>query len=93
MTRFSIVVSSEYPSIAAHGRFFRIENPLFMALANAKFIKYFIEARAEMKKVVWPSRKETRNHTLVVIGLSLAVAIFIGVVDYLLNLGLGLLIA
>ncbi len=48
--------------------------------------KYFIESRQELKKVAWPTKKETKNHTLVVIGISLGVAIILGAVDYLLNL-------
>lgn len=42
----------------------------------------------ELKKVVWPSRQEIIQHTLVVIGLSLFLAVFLGAVDFLLNLGL-----
>lgn len=66
--------------------FFRMnwkENPL---------IKYFIEAKAELKKVVWPTRKETIQYTLVVIGVSLGVALFLSAVDYGLSQGLSLLI-
>lgn len=49
---------------------------------------YLKGAYEELKKVVWPSRQETIQHTLVVIGLSLTLAVFLGAVDYLLNLGL-----
>ncbi|MDZ4229842.1 MAG: preprotein translocase subunit SecE, partial [Candidatus Veblenbacteria bacterium] len=42
----------------------------------------------ELKKVVWPTKREILQHTLVVVGLSLALAIFLGAVDYLLNMGL-----
>jgi preprotein translocase subunit SecE len=49
---------------------------------------YLKQAMEELKKVVWPSKQETTQHTLIVIGLSLAVAIFLGAIDYLLNLGL-----
>lgn len=47
----------------------------------AKLKGYFIESFYELKKVNWPSRNETVNLTLVVIGLSLAVAIFLGALD------------
>jgi preprotein translocase subunit SecE len=50
-----------------------------------KLITYLKESRAELKKVVWPSKKETRNHTLLVIGISLGVAIFLGAIDFLFN--------
>jgi preprotein translocase subunit SecE len=44
-------------------------------------ISYFRESREELKKVVWPTRRETRNNTLMVIGISLFVAGFLGLVD------------
>ena len=41
------------------------------------------EARAELRKVNWPTREQTIKFTGVVIGMSLAVAIFLGSLDYL----------
>lgn len=43
------------------------------------FIK---EARLELRKVVWPTRKETVQSTAVVIVLVLAIALFLWVVDF-----------
>lgn len=45
-----------------------------------------------MKKVVWPTKKQTINYSLVVIGLSLATAIFFGLLDYIFNYLLGLIV-
>jgi len=45
-------------------------------------IQFLKEARAELTKVVWPSRKETIRITTAVIILSLSVAAFLGAVDY-----------
>lgn len=45
-------------------------------------IKFLQEARTELAKVNWPDRKTVINLTLVVIGVSLLFAIFIGLVDY-----------
>ena len=50
---------------------------------NGKVIDFFKEARIELKKVNWPSKNQTVNYTLVVIGLSLAVAAFLGSLDYI----------
>jgi preprotein translocase subunit SecE len=47
-----------------------------------KFIAYIKEARIELKKVIWPSRDEVTKHTLIVIGVSLGVALFLGIFDY-----------
>ena len=48
-----------------------------------KLIQYLKESRAELMKVVWPSRKQTRDHTAMVIAISISVAIFLGALDYL----------
>ena len=41
-------------------------------------VKYFRESYEELKKVSWPSRKDTVRDTLIVIGVSLGVAAFLG---------------
>lgn len=45
-------------------------------------IQFLKEAKAELAKVVWPSRKETIRITIAVVLLSVAVAVFLGIVDY-----------
>ncbi len=47
-----------------------------MGLAN-----YLKETRIEMKHVSWPTRRQAINYTLIVIGVSLAVAFYLGLVD------------
>lgn len=42
----------------------------------------------ELKKVSWPSRKETIRLTLIVIGVSLIIGVYIGIIDVLLAKGL-----
>ncbi|MDP3837043.1 MAG: preprotein translocase subunit SecE [bacterium] len=54
----------------------------------SKISRYLQESMEEMKKVTWPSKKETYNYTLLVIGISLAVATFLGVLDFLFNMGI-----
>ena len=53
---------------------------------------YFRQSRDELRKVVWPSRQSTLKNTLLVIGFSLFVAGFLGLIDYLFNAGLEVLI-
>ena len=36
---------------------------------------------AELAKVTWPTREETRNLTIVVIGISVTLGVFLGVGD------------
>jgi preprotein translocase subunit SecE len=46
-----------------------------------KISEFFANVKGELKKVTWPSRKETYGSTIVVIVLVLAVAVFLWVVD------------
>jgi preprotein translocase subunit SecE len=48
-----------------------------------KAVTFIKESRAELRKVNWPTRAQTIKYTGLVIGLSLAVAIFLGLLDYL----------
>ena len=57
-----------------------------------KITAYFRSAWVEIKKVSWPTKKETYNYTLLVIGISLGTAIFLGGLDVLFAAGLRLLI-
>lgn len=41
------------------------------------------ETKGELKKVDWPSRNTAIKYTLIVIGASLAVALFLGGLDFL----------
>ena len=43
---------------------------------------FLTEARAELKKVVWPNKKQTIQVTWVVIALTVILALFLGVVDF-----------
>ncbi|MFA5076130.1 MAG: preprotein translocase subunit SecE [Patescibacteria group bacterium] len=58
-----------------------------MSLTNNRVVNYFKEAKIELKKVAWPTRKETTKHTLLVIGISLALAAFLGALDYFFTIG------
>lgn len=51
-----------------------------------KLVSYVKESKDELKKVIWPSRKETIKFTLLVIGVSLATAVFLGALDFGLNI-------
>jgi preprotein translocase subunit SecE len=48
-----------------------------------KALNYVKSSVEEMKKVTWPTKKETYNYTLLVIGISIAVALFLGGLDYI----------
>ncbi len=46
-------------------------------------IEFLKEVRLELKRVTWLTRQETVKYTLIVIGLSMAVAAFLGGLDFL----------
>ncbi|MBT7553504.1 preprotein translocase subunit SecE [bacterium] len=50
-----------------------------------KLFNYLKKSREELGKVSWPSRQTTINHTGIVLAISVAVAIFLGGIDYILN--------
>ena len=54
-----------------------------------KLINYFKETRIELKHVNWPTKKVAMRLTMLVIGISFAVALYLGFFDmlfaYLLN--------
>ncbi len=57
-----------------------------MAIANpAKFIQ---EVRAEISKVVWPTRREVIMTTIMVFIMATVTAIFFSLVDLLIRTGL-----
>ena len=47
--------------------------------------RYFKDLRGELKKVVWPSRKQVINNTLVVIGVVLVSAVLVSGFDAVLT--------
>ncbi len=49
----------------------------------SKLKAYIKESYQEFLRVNWPSRQETIRLTIIVVGISLAVAIFLGVLDLL----------
>ncbi len=53
---------------------------------------WFIDMKAEFKRVVWPSFSKVKKNTLTVILFVLAVGIVIWLLDWLFGLGMALLI-
>lgn len=63
-----------------------------MTRALIKVKQYFVDAYAELKKVSWPTKKQTVYYTILVVAMTIGVAVFFAVLDYVFNLGLGYLI-
>ncbi|MBL7053599.1 preprotein translocase subunit SecE [Patescibacteria group bacterium] len=50
-----------------------------------KFTDYIKNSIIELRKVEWPSREQAIKHTILVVGVSLVVAAFLGVIDFILT--------
>lgn len=59
----------------------------------SKITEYLKETRTELKHVIWPSKRQTFYYTLLVIVLSVIVAYYLGVFDYIFSILLGRVIA
>ena len=46
-------------------------------------VRYFKGTRAELRKVTWPTREETKTLTTIIVIVTVAMAVFLGVLDYL----------
>jgi len=55
-----------------------------------RFFDYLRDTRGELANVRWPTKKQTIIYTALVISVSIIVAIFLGIFDYLFNTGLDL---
>ena len=54
----------------------------FFVRAGKRISRWFREMRSELKKVVWPSKSQMVNNTLVVIACVIVVGSFIWVFDF-----------
>ncbi len=46
-------------------------------------LKYFKATRAELRKVIWPTRQEARTLTTIIVAVTVAMAVFLGLLDYI----------
>jgi len=55
-------------------------------------VRYFREVRNEVRKVIWPDRKQTMLFTAVVLVTVGILAVFLWIVDVVMSFGLGFLV-
>jgi len=58
----------------------------------ARIGKWFKEMKNELKKVQWPTRKQTVNNTLIVIACVIVVGLFIWIFDFIAESAIEMLI-
>ena len=59
----------------------------------SKITEYFKETKTELKHVIWPTRSQTFYYTLIVIVLSVVIAYYLGIWDFIFSQGLQKIIA
>ncbi len=57
-----------------------------------RILSFLREVKSELGKVSWLSRQQTIRLTLIVIGVSLVVALFIGALDFIFTKFMGLVV-
>ena len=58
----------------------------------SKIKNWFIDAKAEFKKVVWPSFCKVKQNTIIVLVFVVLIAVLIAALDWLFAWGIGALI-
>ena len=53
----------------------------FFARAGKRISRWFREMKSELKKVIWPTKSQMLNNTLIVLACVLVVGIFIVIFD------------
>jgi preprotein translocase subunit SecE len=49
----------------------------------SKLINFLKEVKMEIRKINWPDRNKTIKYTMVVLGITLIIAIYLGGLDFL----------
>lgn len=57
-------------------------------LRNNALVGYLRDTRAELRKVHWPTREEAENLTKIVLAVTVSMAVFMGLLDYLFSVEL-----
>ncbi len=65
-----------------------IQSTMTLANVRDKTFSYIKGSYLELRRVVWPTRQEIVQHTIIVIGLSIFVALFLGALDMIFQTGL-----
>ncbi|MCH8049612.1 preprotein translocase subunit SecE [Patescibacteria group bacterium] len=61
-------------------------------ITDNQVVKYFRESKEEFKKVTWPSQRETIRYSIVIVVISVSLAAYFGLADWLISLGLDALL-
>jgi len=68
------------------------KKPNFLVRTVKRIGRWFVEMKSELKKVVWPTRKQLINNFLVVFAVVIIIGVIIGLYDWGLSSGINALI-
>lgn len=54
--------------------------------------KYIRETRGELRKVTWPTREESQRLTAIVLVVTIAMSVFLGLLDFIFSNGIQALV-
>jgi preprotein translocase subunit SecE len=57
----------------------------YFTRAGQSLIEFLVESRFELRKVVWPSRQETIQTTLVIMAVVVLLSLILGLIDWVLK--------
>lgn len=57
-------------------------------MQSNRLVSYFRDSYQELKRVVWPNRKQAIQHSVMVVILSIAVALFLAGLDIVFSQGM-----
>lgn len=57
-----------------------------------RIIRYLKSTRSELRKVVWPSREEVINLTIIVLAVTIGMSAFLAILDFIFARGFELII-
>ncbi|HID86452.1 MAG TPA: preprotein translocase subunit SecE [Anaerolineae bacterium] len=63
-----------------------------VARKENRIIRYLRETRSELRKVVWPTRREATNLTIIVLAVMVAMSALLGLLDFVFTRLFGLVI-
>lgn len=61
---------------------------MFTRMLSNPVVRYFREAREELRKVTWPQRREVILYSSLVVIVSVVTAAYFGLIDWLFTIGL-----
>ncbi len=79
----SVVVKGRAPASAGRGVDYVAKRVAVAPKNENRVIRYFKDVHTEIRKVMWPSRRTTINLTAIVFGVTFAMSVALGLIDWI----------